>query len=124
MKHKIKSFGTKFFTKMTAMKLALSMALISAMTSPLTVSAAGLAEKNSSSDAGSIVATIAGVIVNIFPLVGVFFVISGVFKLVMAYRNDQPEAQTAAAKDIVIGAVFIVFRAFIWNSIATAIGIT
>lgn len=74
-------------------------------------------------DAESMVGNIAEVVVNIFPLIGLFFVISGVFKLIMAYRNDQPEAQTAAAKDIVIGAVFLAFRIFVWNLIKGAIGL-
>ena len=65
----------------------------------------------------TLVLTIIGTIVKIFPFVGAFFVVSGVFKLVMAYRNDQPEAQSAAAKDIVIGAVFLVFALFIWQPI-------
>ena len=68
----------------------------------------------------TLVLTIIGTIVKIFPFVGAFFVVSGVFKLVMAYRNDQPEAQSAAAKDIVIGAVFIVFALFIWSPINSA----
>ena len=71
--------------------------------------------------ANSIVETIAETVVNIFPLIGIFFVIAGAFKLFMAYRNNNPEDQTAAAKDIVIGAVFIVFRVFVWTSLKTAI---
>lgn len=54
-------------------------------------------------------------IINIFPWVGAFFVVAGGFKLVMAYRNDQPEAQTSAAKDIVIGAVFLAFKLLFWD---------
>lgn len=73
-------------------------------------------------DAKSMVNKIAEIVVDIFPLVGIFFVISGVFKLIMAYRNDQPEGQAAAAKDIVIGVVFIVFRAFAWPAVSGVIG--
>ena len=64
----------------------------------------------------TIVKAACDMVVKIFPFVGAFFVISGVFKLIMAYRNDQPEAQAGAAKDIVIGAVFIVFNGFVWPS--------
>jgi len=69
----------------------------------------------------NIVRTAIDTIVQIFPWVGAFFVVSGAFKLVMAYRGENPEAQTAAAKDIVIGAVLIIFKAFIWDIIAKAI---
>lgn len=61
---------------------------------------------------------IAEIVVNIFPWVGIFFVVAGVFKLVLAYRNDQPEAQTSAAKDIVIGVVLIIFRVLAWPAIS------
>lgn len=72
--------------------------------------------------AKNMVYNIASVVVDIFPLVGIFFVLAGVFKLVMAYRQDNPEAQSSAAKDIVIGVVFIVFRAFVWTIVRNAIG--
>lgn len=55
------------------------------------------------------------VVVDMFPFVGAFFIVAGVFKLILAYRNDQPEAQAGAAKDIVIGAVFVVFKTFVWS---------
>ena len=67
---------------------------------------------------GSVVKAAIDAVVKMFPYVGAFFVVAGVFKLIMAYRNDQPEAQAGAAKDIVIGAVFIVFAAFIWKPIS------
>ena len=60
------------------------------------------------------VTAIAEIVVDIFPLIGIFFIIAGGFKLFMAYRNDQPEAQTSAAKDVVIGAVLVAFRVFAW----------
>ena len=56
-------------------------------------------------------------VVKMFPFIGAFFIVAGVFKLILAYRNDQPEAQAGAAKDIVIGAVFLVFKGFIWSGI-------
>lgn len=74
-----------------------------------------------SGEADNVVKTAVDMVVNIFPLVGAFFVVAGVFKLVMAYRNNQPEDQTTAAKDIVIGAVLIVFRAFAWTPISNVI---
>ena len=66
----------------------------------------------------AIVKGICDVIVKIFPYVGAFFIISGVFKMIMAYRQDNPEAIAGAAKDIVIGAVFVVFKVFVWDAIS------
>jgi len=74
-------------------------------------------------DAKNTIGTIIDTVVKIFPFVGFFFAVSGVFKLVMAYRNDQPESQSAAAKDIVIGVVLIVFASFIWEPISAALGL-
>lgn len=74
-----------------------------------------------SGEADNVVKAAVDMVVNIFPLVGAFFVVAGVFKLVMAYRNNQPEDQSTAAKDIVIGAVLIVFRAFAWTPISNVI---
>ena len=72
-------------------------------------------------EADNVVKAAVDMVVNIFPLVGAFFVVAGVFKLVMAYRNNQPEDQTTAAKDIVIGAILIVFRVFAWAPISNVI---
>lgn len=71
------------------------------------------------STADNLVMNIADLVVGIFPLIGVFLILVGGFKIFMAYRNNQPEEQTSAAKDIVIGAVLIVFRAFVWTAIKT-----
>lgn len=73
------------------------------------------------SDPSAVVSAAIDVVVKMFPFVGSFFVVAGVFKLIMAYRNDQPEAQAGAAKDIVIGAVFIAFGTFVWNAIKPVI---
>lgn len=73
------------------------------------------------SDPATVVKAVIDVVVKIFPYVGAFFVVSGVFKLILAYRNDQPEAQAGAAKDVVIGAVFIVFAVFVWEPISAVV---
>lgn len=54
--------------------------------------------------------------------IGAFLAASGIIKMVLAYRNDQPEAQSAAAKDIVIGLAFV-FCGFIFTAISGAIGV-
>lgn len=75
------------------------------------------AVNSGNSTADNLVMNIADLVVGIFPLIGVFLILVGGFKIFMAYRNNQPEEQTSAAKDIVIGAVLIVFRAFVWTAI-------
>lgn len=67
--------------------------------------------------AGEGVKQILNVIAGVFPFIGAFFLVAGAFKLVMAYRNDQPEAQAGAAKDIVIGLVFILFKTLFWDAV-------
>ena len=56
-------------------------------------------------------------IVGLFPAIGGFFLASGGLKLILAYRNDQPEAQTGAAKDIVIGIALILFKTLLWTNV-------
>ena len=121
MKKEIKDFGNKLAMKALEAKYAIGGTMIAAMAgAPLTAHASG-GNVGTSTSAGSLVNKLADIIVGIFPLIGVFFVISGAVKMFLAYRNDQPEAQAAAAKDIVIGAVFIAFRVFVWNQLSTVI---
>ena len=75
------------------------------------------------SDPKAIVGVIADLLIDILALVGVFFVISGAFKLFQAYRSDNPEGQSAGAKDVVIGAVIVSFRLFVWAAIKPYLGI-
>lgn len=106
-----KNLANKLATALGKTKNMLTGAAMTAATAvPGIVNAAG-------NDPGALVNGILDVVVGIFPFIGAFFVVAGVFKLIMAYRNDQPEAQTSAAKDIVIGAVFIVFRVFVWQAV-------
>lgn len=107
----IESFVTKakgFCQKVGVAATTCTMALATAGTN--TYAAAG--------DPSSIVKACVDVVVSIFPYIGAFFIVAGVFKLILAYRNDQPEAQAGAAKDIVIGAVFLVFGTFVWDKIS------
>lgn len=102
--------------KMGMAKLQLEMLVASAMIG-LTQSKA-LANSGGQDKVGQIVKGAIDVVVNIFPFIGGFFIVAGVFKLILAYRNDQPEAQAGAAKDIVIGAVFVVFKVFAWDALS------
>lgn len=92
-----------------------------AMVAVTTAQMAMVQSQAQTGDVADVVKGVLGVIVKIFPFIGGFFVLAGVFKLIMAYRNNQPEDQTAAAKDIVIGAVFIVFGTFVWDEISNLI---
>ena len=118
----MKSFN-KFCNKLIQHKNEAAMALAGVGAAPVVAFAGGTDVNAQSGDGGAknMVYEIASVVVNIFPLVGIFFVLAGIFKLVMAYRQDNPEAQSSAAKDIVIGVVFIVFRVFVWNVVKNAI---
>ncbi len=69
-----------------------------------------LPEAQATGQAGALMKQIVNIVGGkIFPLVGGVLALLGVFKLVMAIRNDQPEAQASAARDIVIGAVMVAF---------------
>lgn len=111
----------KITNKLARCKAELVGATTSAMVAMPMIAQAGWGDGNA--DAGSLIGSIAEIVVNIFPFIGIFFVIAGVFKLIMAYRNDQPEGQSAAAKDIVIGVVFLAFRLFVWNALKGALGL-
>ncbi len=115
---KINEFKTKALQKVDSVKRKASLAIF---TAGVTLEATGIpvfAEGGTAQDTShSSVLDIADMLVNIFPLIGAFFVIAGAFKLFMAYRGNNPEDQSGAAKDIVIGAVFIAFRAFAWPTI-------
>lgn len=113
---KVKELSNKLATQLAKHRNVAAMAAAGAACTPMTAFAAP-----DTTSATNMVYEIASVVVNIFPLVGIFFVLSGVFKLVMAYRQDNPEGQSAAAKDIVIGVVFIAFRVFIWTAVKDAL---
>jgi len=106
----MKEKTSKLMQKMHLAKAKLGILAATAMTAtPTMVHAATKGE------AKDLIFDIVDKVVDIFPFIGVFFVVAGGFKLIMAYRNDQPEAQASAAKDIVIGVVFIAFKVLFWT---------
>lgn len=112
---------TNLANKFAVGKAKLGCTVAAAMTAaPATVHASGMMG-GSNADAVSVVEAAIGIVVNIFPLIGAFFLVAGIFKLIMAYRDNRPEDQAAAAKDIVIGAIFIVFKVFAWNPLSDII---
>lgn len=114
---KLENKAAGFLAKNRARIAVLSSAIM--MNAPLIANAQDLGPADTDG-AESIVLSMVSLVVDIFPLIGIFFVVAGVFKLIMAYRSDNPEGQTAAAKDIVIGAIFLIFRAFAWPAIKSA----
>ena len=59
-----------------------------------------------------------GLMQKLFPAVGIVLALVGGFKLFMAFRNDQPDAYSGAAKDIVIGVVLATFATVVWPVIS------
>lgn len=107
----MKEKTSKLMQKMHLAKAKLGILAATAMTATPTIVHAGATK----GQATKLIFTIVDKVVGIFPFIGIFFVVAGGFKLIMAYRNDQPEAQAGAAKDIVIGVVFIAFRVLFWT---------
>lgn len=101
----------------TKNKIALAINSL-AITAMLAMNDTALAVQVNTATANNKAKSIADVLVNIFPLMGAFFVLSGVVKWVMAFRSEQPEQQASAVKEIIIGVVCIVFRAFLWGPIS------
>lgn len=110
--NKVKSVVTNAKNKVA---IALTMASVTLMTSP------AYAVTVSSSEATNKAKDLADILTYIFPLMGAFFALSGVIKWVMAFRSEQPEQQASAVKEIIIGVVCIVFRAFLWTPISNVI---
>ena len=107
----MKEKTSKLMQKMHLAKAKLGILAATAMTATPTMVHADATK----ADATNLIFDIVDKVVGIFPFIGVFFVVAGGFKLIMAYRNDQPEAQAGAAKDIVIGVVFIAFKVLFWT---------
>lgn len=94
---------------------------LAVMTLPFTAMAGPATGNGGSGDAGSKASTVADNILEFvtpaFGIVGTFFIFSGIWKVANAFRNDSnPEAMSAGAKDIVVGAIFAAL-AIGWNAI-------
>ena len=107
----MKEKTSKLMQKMHLAKAKLGILAATAMTATPTMVHADATK----GQATNLIFTIVDRVVSIFPFIGIFFIVAGGFKLIMAYRNDQPEAQASAAKDIVIGVVFIAFKVLFWT---------
>lgn len=93
------------------------------LTMPTNVYANGAAAAGGGKDqALNLMINLLGQIIGLFPAIGIVIAAIGAFKLFMAFRNDQPDAYSGAAKDIVIGIVLIIFDTFIWPTIQGLVG--
>lgn len=92
-----------------------------ALTTSLAMNQAMAAVSVDTSSANNKAKELADILTYIFPLMGAFFVLSGAVKWVMAFRSEQPEQQAAAVKELIIGVVCIVFRAFLWSPISSVV---
>lgn len=117
------SLKEKIAGRMLFLKLLISTQI---MMMPVTAAyAAGEGDTNKSggNEVMNVIVKLIDIFIDFFPAIGIVIVVVGVYKLFMAFRNDQPDAYSGAAKDIAIGVVMIVFKVFVWNSIsATLIG--
>lgn len=108
MKENVKKMISTANVKLQGLVLAFGTLAIS---SPVVMAAGG-------SSAENIAKVALDAIVNLLPLIGLFIVLVGAYKLISGFRNDNnPEAISAGAKDLVIGAALVAFRIFIWDAI-------
>ena len=68
-------------------------------------------------DPSGLAKSMIGVIVGLFPIIGVFMIVAGAIRLLLAYRNNQPDEYSGAGKDIVIGGAFLAFKYLFWDNI-------
>lgn len=61
-------------------------------------------------DTDALFANMADIIVKIAFYVGGLITIGGIFSLVLAYKDDNPDGQTRAVRLIVVGIVLVGFR--------------
>lgn len=97
------------------------MQLLALMTASVAASPITVLAGTGGTDPTATVETVLDYVTLVFPLIGAPLVLVGAFKLFMAYRNNQPEEYSSAAKDVAIGAVMIVFRAFVWTGLKSVI---
>lgn len=117
-RHKTKEAFDHAIQKANMIRAKMQIALMTAAAgaSPVTVFAG-----SGATDPTATVETVMDYVVLIFPLIGVPLVLVGAFKAFMAYRSNQPEEYSAAAKDVAIGSVMIAFQVFIWRGLKSVI---
>lgn len=105
----------KLLKKVDKVKHMLTAAVFMA-SMPLTVFADGVGGGSGQNAGTNAIVNILDNIVSFFPVAGVIFLFMGGFKLIQAIRADNnPEGISAAIKDFIVGALFIVFDVVVWN---------
>lgn len=79
------------------------------------------AATNTESNTTNAVLTILGTLITVMAFIGVAFMVMGAVKWISAYREQNPEGQATAAKDLGVGAVMLVFKVVLWSSIENAL---
>lgn len=105
----------KLLKKVDKVKYMLTTAVFMA-SMPLTVFADGVGGGSGQKAGTNAVVNILDNIVAFFPVAGVIFLFMGGFKFIQAIRADNnPEGISAAIKDFIVGALFIVFDVVVWD---------
>lgn len=104
---KLKNTFTKIKTKLQYVAIALMTTVTAAM--PTTASAATVTI-NPNTNTNALIGSIVEFICQIAFYIGIVVLITGVFMLVMAYREDNSEQQTRGVRVAVVGAALVGFR--------------
>ncbi len=104
-KNKIKDMYAKVKSKLQGAAIA----FITAASVPVPANAATVAISEST-DISALIGSIVEFICKIAFYVGIVVLITGVFMLVMAYKDDNSEQQTRGVRIAVVGAALVGFR--------------
>lgn len=107
MKNLVKKIKNKAVTAMAALTAALMTIVPAYATNNVTIGDL----TNLSVD--QLLGKIAGIILVIAQGIGVVLLISGVFQLVMAYKDDNADAKTRGIQLAIVGVVLITFKALL-----------
>ena len=121
---KVKGFGIKARALVCSGILAAQTGLMNT----LTLSAFGTTTDNWSNgnsinenaDAVVIIKKVIGIFLSLVAVAGGVFAVVGLYKFIMSFKNDQPEAQASAVKEIIVGVALIAFR-LLWNVLGNVI---
>lgn len=103
--NKIKGLYTKIKSKLQGAAIA----LMTTASSTVPASAATVAI-NENTDIGVLIGSIVEFICRIAFYVGVVVLVSGIFMVTMAYKDDNSEQQTRGVRMAAVGAVLVGFR--------------
>lgn len=104
-KNKIKGVYAKTKSKLQGAAIA----FMTTASTAVPVSAATVAI-NENTDIGVLIGSIVEFICKIAFYVGIVVLITGVFMLIMAYKDDNSEQQTRGVRIAVVGAALVCFR--------------